>query len=109
MNCRRQFSPICDLHHTSMRRFMLEEDGDEIRSYHVCERPECTRIFRDSTGYSDLVGGQFDESRASVRTCPACGAILYLSEVDHSRKIENWECPGENCEFCGEFPSPSAQ
>jgi hypothetical protein len=109
MTSRPWFSPICDLHHTSMRRVMVEEDSEETRSYHACERRNCTRIFRESTGYSDIIEGEFDQSRAAVRSCPACGASLYLSEVDHSRKIESWDCPGESCEFYGEFPSPSGQ
>ena len=109
MTSRPQFSPLCDLHHTPMRRMMLEEDSEEIRSYHGCERRECTRVFRDSWGYSDWTDGRFDETRASVRNCPACGTVLYLAEVDQSRKIETWECPRTGCEFCEEFPSPAAR
>jgi hypothetical protein len=88
---------------------MLEEDSEEIRSYHACERRACTRVFRDSFGYLDWVDGKFDASRASVRNCPACGAILYLADVDESRKIETWECPQMRCEFTKEFPSPAAR
>jgi len=88
---------------------MLEEDQQEIRSYHGCERRDCTRVFRDSSGYSDRIDGKFDASRAILRNCPACGGILYLAEVDEFRKIETWECPGAGCEFSGEFPSPSAR
>lgn len=88
---------------------MLEEDSDEIRSYHGCDRRDCTRVFRDSSGYADRVDGEFDESRASIRRCPACGAVLYLAEVDRSRKIETWECPQTDCAYSEEFPSPSAR
>jgi hypothetical protein len=109
MTSRQQFSPLCDLHHTFMQRVMVEEDSEDVRSYHTCERRDCTRIFRDFDGYTDLVQGGFDDSRASLRTCPRCGAALYLSEVDHSQKIETWECPQKECDFSGEFASPSAQ
>ena len=109
MCSRTQFAPLCDVHHTPMRRVMLEEDTDEIRSYHACKRRDCTRIFRDDSGYSDMIGGQFDASRASVRKCPQCQAVLYLAEVDHSLKVETWECPGQGCDFSGEFSSPSGQ
>jgi hypothetical protein len=109
MTSREQFSPLCDVHYSSMRRMMLEEDGEEIRSYHGCERRDCSRVFRDSSGYSDWIDGRFDKSRAFVRNCPECGAILYLAEVDQSRKLEIWECPRMDCEFSEEFPSPSAR
>ncbi len=109
MTSREQFSPLCDLHHTAMQRAMLEEDSEEIRSYHACRRRGCSRVFRDSTGYSDWILGKFDESRVLAKRCPTCGAILYLAEVDHERKIETWECPQAACEFCEEFPSPAAQ
>lgn len=92
MTSRQQFSPLCDVHHTSMQRMMLEESSDEIRSYHSCKRPNCTRVFRDCSGYSDW-NGAFDQSRALVKKCPTCGAILYLAEVDRSQKMETWECP----------------
>jgi len=88
---------------------MLEEDSDDIRTYHGCERRDCTRIFRDSSGYSDWIGGRFDESRALVRNCPTCGAILYLAEVDQFLKIETWECPRAGCQFSEESPSPAAR
>jgi hypothetical protein len=104
-----QFSPLCDLHHTPMQRVMLQEDSEEIRSYHACRRSDCSRVFRDSTGYSDRVEGMFDESRVSAKRCPTCGAVLYIAEVDHTRKIETWECTRIGCEFCEEFPSPAAQ
>lgn len=109
MTSRQQFSPLCDLHHTSMRRAMLEEDSDDVRSYHACERRQCTRVFRESSGYSDLAEGQFDESRTSARTCPLCHAVLYLAEVDHTLKIETWECLGQDCDYSEENSSPSAQ
>lgn len=106
---RPQFSPLCDLHHTPMQRVMLEEESEEVRSYHACQRQDCSRVFRDSTGYSDWLSGRFDQSRSSARRCPTCDAILYLAEVDHLRKIETWECPQDGCEFYEEFPSPAAQ
>jgi hypothetical protein len=109
MTSRQQFSPLCDVHHTSMRRLMLEEDSEDVRSYHGCQRRDCTRIFRDSSGYSDWIDGQFDESRALVKRCPTCEAILYLAEVDQFRKIETWECPRVGCRFSEEFPSPSGR
>jgi|SRR5579862_875222 len=109
MMSKQQFSPLCDVHHVPMRRVMLEEDSDDVRSYHACERRDCTRIFRDSNGYSDRTEGQFDGSRASTRTCPRCGATLYLAEVDRSQKVEIWECPQKECNFSEEYPSPSAR
>lgn len=109
MTSRQEFSPLCDLHHVPMRRVMLEEDSEQVRSYHACERRDCTRAFRDSNGYSDRIEGEFDDSRASVRICPRCGAVLYLAEVDHSRKIETWECPQKHCDFSEERASPSTQ
>ena len=92
-----------------MRRVMLEEDSEEIRSYHACERRDCTRIYRDSNGYSDISAGQFDDSRTSIRPCPLCESVLYLAEVDHSLKIETWECPQATCDYSEEYPSPSAR
>jgi len=109
MTSRQQFAPLCDLHHSSMRHVMLEEDSEETRSYHACERRDCTRVFLDSAGYSDWIEGGFDDSRAIVRPCPRCGAILYLAEVDHSKKLEIWECPQTDCDFSEEYPSPSAR
>jgi ssDNA-binding Zn-finger/Zn-ribbon topoisomerase 1 len=88
---------------------MLEEDSEDVRSYHACERRDCTRVFRDSNGYSDWIEGRFDESRASAQRCPRCGAVLYLAEVDHSQKIEIWECAQSQCDFSEEYPSPSAR
>jgi hypothetical protein len=107
MTSGQQFSPLCDVHHTSMQRMMLEEDAEEIRSFHACERRDCTRVFIDSAGYSDRIEGEFDDWRADVRKCSSCGAVLYLAVVNHSRKIETWECPG--CEFSKDDPSPSAR
>lgn len=109
MTSRQQFSPLCDVHHASMRRVMLEEDCEEIRSYHGCDRRDCSRVFRDSCGYLDRIEGRFDESRALVRNCPTCGSILYLAEVDASRKIETWECPCIRCNFGEEIPSPASR
>jgi hypothetical protein len=109
MESKEQFSPLCDLHHTAMQRVMLEESSEEIRSYHACQRAGCSRVFRDHIGYSDWIRGKFDESRVSKKSCPTCGAILYLAEVDRARKIETWECPQADCDFCEEFPSPAAQ
>jgi len=88
---------------------MIEEDSEKVRSYHACERRDCTRVFRDSNGYSDWTQGQFDDSRASVRTCPRCAAVLYLAEVDQSQKIETWECPRKECSFSEECKSPSGR
>ncbi len=109
MTSRQQFSPLCDVHHSSMQRVMREGGSEELRSYHECERHDCTRIFRDSRGYSDLLEGEFDNSRVSARKCPRCGAVLYLAEVDHSRKVETWECPQVGCDFSQADPSPSAR
>jgi hypothetical protein len=109
MSSHQQFSPLCDLHHVSMRLVMPEEDSEEVRSHHACIRCDCTRVFRDSDGYSDWAKGEFDDSRASVRTCPQCGAVLYLAEVDHSQKIETWECPQKECDFSDESGSPSGR
>jgi len=109
MTSKQQYSPLCDLHHVPMRRVMLEEELEEVRSYYACERRDCTRIFRDFDGYTDLIRGGFDGSRASVRTCPRCGAVIYLAEVDHFQKIEIWECPQNECTFSEECPSPSAR
>lgn len=109
MTSRQQFSPLCDVHHASMQRMMLEEDSEEIRSYHSCERRDCPRVFRDNSGYLDWIDGKFDESRALIRNCPACRAILYLAEVDESRKLETWECPQIGCAFAEEMPSPASR
>jgi predicted RNA-binding Zn-ribbon protein involved in translation (DUF1610 family) len=109
MNSKQQFSPLCDLHHVSMRRVMLEEDRERVRSLHACVRRDCTRVFRDADGYSDWTEGALDKSRASVRTCPKCGAVLYLAEVNQSRKIETWECPQIDCDFSGESSAPAAR
>lgn len=92
-----------------MRRVMIEEDREEVRAYHACDRHDCTRVFRDSEGYSDCSQGCFDDSRASARACPVCGAFLYLAEVDRSQKIETWECPQHGCDFSEESSSPSGR
>lgn len=88
---------------------MLEEDLEEIRSFHACGRHDCTRIFRDSAGYMDFIEGAFDDSRSLVRRCSRCKSVLYLAEVDQSQKIEIWECPQAGCDFSEDHPSPSAR
>ncbi len=103
------FSPLCDVHHVFMQRVMLEEDAEEVRSFHACERRDCARVFRECGGYSDWIEGEFDESRSYSRTCPQCGAVLYLAEVDHWQKVETWECARNECNFSEEYPSPSAR
>ncbi|KAA6455966.1 hypothetical protein DYQ86_26130 [Acidobacteria bacterium AB60] len=109
MTSRKQFAPLCDLHHTAMDRKMIEEDGEEIRSFHACRRPDCTRVFRDALGYLDRIEGEFDESRASLQRCPLCDSVLFLAEVDHARKLETWDCPQSACPFSAENASPSAR
>lgn len=88
---------------------MMEEDSEEVRSYHACERRDCTRVFRELTGYSDCIAGEFDDSRACVQACPQCGAVLYLAAVDRLRKVEIWECPQAECDFSEAYRSPSAR
>ncbi len=109
MTSRQLFSPLCDLHHTPMRRVMRENDADEIRSYHACERSDCTRIFRDSDGYTDLLRDGFDDSRACLRPCPLCGSVTFLAEVDRASKTETWECPSAECAFSEEHTAPSGR
>ncbi len=109
MTSKQQFSPLCDVHHVPMRRVMLEEDSEDVRTYHACQRRDCTRVFRDSNGYSDWIEGRFDGSRSSTRVCPRCKAVLYLAEVNHSQKVETWECPRNECSFSEDDPSPSAR
>jgi hypothetical protein len=107
---KKQFFPLCDLHHCPMRRVMLEEStSDETRSFHQCQRRDCHRIFRDGHGYSDFTGGQFDASRVSFRECPICGGTLYLAEVDHALKVETWECAEMACNHSAAGPSPSTR
>jgi len=104
------FFPLCDLHDSPMRRVMLDETASEDpQSFHQCERNGCSRIFRDRFGYSDFADGHFDTSRASVRVCPVCGDALYLAVVDHLEKTEIWECPGVECDYNEEGPSPSSR
>jgi hypothetical protein len=103
------FSPLCDLHHTLMRRMVFQDDSDESRSYHACGRRDCTRIFPESTGYSDLIEGESDDSRTFTHIFPRCGAVLYLADVEHFLKTERWECPQTGCDFSKEYPSPSAR
>lgn len=110
MVSKHEFSPLCDLHHTSMQRIMMEEaDSEENRSFHRCERRDCSRIYREENGYSDIVEGKFDDSRAYARACAACGAVLYLAEVDRVLKIESWECPQTSCDYLEETPSASSR
>lgn len=109
MMSRQQFAPLCDLHHTPMVRMMLEEDSEEVRSFHACGRRDCTRVFRDSAGYLDFAEGAFNDSRSSVQKCPCCGSVLHLAEVDHSRKIETWECPQADCDYFEDHESPSGR
>jgi ssDNA-binding Zn-finger/Zn-ribbon topoisomerase 1 len=104
------FSPLCDLHHSSMRRVMLEGPAAEERqSFHQCERRDCRRVFRDGHGYSDFAAGQFDASRFSSRECPTCGGTLYLAEVNRGRKVETWECAEMECDYAEDLPSPSSR
>jgi hypothetical protein len=110
MVSKQEFSPLCDLHHTSMQRVVIEEVASkESQSFHECERRDCSRIYREGNGYSDIVDGQFDNSRAHVRVCPACEGVLYLVEVDRVLKIENWECPQMSCNYMEKTPSPSSR
>ena len=105
-----RFFPLCDLHHCPMRRIMLEESSsEETQSLHQCERRDCNRIFRDGHGYSDFFDGQFDASRISFRECPTCGGTLYLAEVDHTLKVETWECAEVDCGYTEDIPSPSSR
>jgi hypothetical protein len=105
-----RFSPLCDLHHCSMRRVMLEQSVSvETRSFHQCERRDCNRIFRDGCGYSDFAGGQFDASRSSFRICSICAGTLYLAEVDQVKKVETWECAEVECDYSEEILSPASR
>ncbi len=105
-----KFFPLCDLHHSPMRRVMLEESAvDQTQSFHQCERRDCHRIFRDGYGYSDFEGGQFDASRSSSRKCPICGGTLYLAEVDHTLKVETWDCAEIECAYTEDVISPSSR
>jgi hypothetical protein len=105
-----RFSPLCDLHHCPMRRVMLEESASEDQqSIHQCERRDCQRIFRDSHGYSDFGDGQFDASRGFSQQCRICGGILYLAEVNHTLKVETWECAEAECVYTEDVASPSSR
>ena len=109
-NPRASFFPLCDLHHAPMRRLMIERpEPEDSESFHQCQRSDCSRIFRDGYGYADFADGHLDDSRMSSRTCPACGATLYLAEVDHTRKIETWECTGSDCDYNREDSSPASR
>jgi ssDNA-binding Zn-finger/Zn-ribbon topoisomerase 1 len=104
------FFPLCDLHHCAMRPVMLEGSAaEETRPFHQCERRDCDRIFRDGEGYTDFAGGRFDQSRLSSRECPTCGGTLYLSEVDHTLKVETWECAELECDFSEDTHSPPSR
>jgi hypothetical protein len=109
MTSGQQFWPLRDLHHTRMQRMMLEEDSEEIRTYYACARRDCSRVFRDSVGYTDWIEGEFDDARAAIGRCPSSGDALYLAEVDSHRRVEIWECSGPGCKFSEESPSPAAQ
>jgi len=89
---------------------MLEESAaQKSQSFHQCERRDCNRVFRDGHGYSDFADGQFDASRVSARNCPACGGSLYLAEVDHTRKVETWECIEMECNYSEDILSPPSR
>jgi hypothetical protein len=104
------FSPLCDLHHCPMRHVMLEEPAsEEARSFHQCERRDCSRIYRDSHGYLDFIEGEFDASRSSSRKCPICTGRLYLAEVDQVLKVETWECPEMECDYTEGILSPASR
>ncbi len=104
------FAPLCDLHHCPMRRVMFEESASEgTQSFHQCERRDCNRVFRDGVGYSDFAKGHFDPSRVSSRECPTCGGTLYLAEVNHSLKVETWECAETGCNHSEDGSSPSSR
>ncbi len=109
MTSEQPFSPLCDLRHSPMRHVMLEEEREEIRTYYGCARRDCTRIFRESYGYSDRTEGRFDDSRAVARKCPVCGSVLYLASVNRFLKIETWECLRADCGYSGESRSPAAR
>ena len=106
-----EFFPLCDLHHSPMRRVMVEESASDETgsSFHQCQRRDCNRIFRDGHGYTDFANGQFDASRTSARECSICGGTLYLAEVDNTRKVETWECAELACDFTEELASPSSR
>ncbi len=104
------FNPLCDLHHSPMRRVMLEGSAaEEAESFHQCERRDCDRIFRDGYGYSDFGHGEFDATRVAARQCPTCAGTLYLAEVDHTRKVETWDCAEVGCDHTEEVRSPSGR
>jgi hypothetical protein len=105
-----RFFPLCDLHHSPMRRVMLPgAQSENTGSFHQCERRDCNRIFRDGHGYSDFIRGAFDPSRTASRICPSCRATLYLAEVDHIRKVETWDCAEIDCPYSEDSPSPSSR
>jgi len=105
-----KFFPLCDLHHVPMRRVMLEESASQkSQSFHQCQRRDCNRVFRDGYGYSDFADDQFDSSRVSSRDCPTCGGSLYLAEVDHTLKVETWDCAELDCHYTESISSPSSR
>lgn len=109
-NPKEQFFPLCDLHHSAMRRVMLEEPASNVtQSFHQCERRDCSRIFRDGYGYSDFADGQFDATRFSRRQCPTCGGTLYLAEADRVLKVETWECAEVEYGYSESIFSPASR
>ncbi len=105
-----QFSPLCDLHHSPMRRVTHQGPASEdAQSFHRCERRDCCRVFRDGYGYSDFTDGQFDPARSSSRKCSTCGATLYLAEVNHVLKVETWECTRSECDYTEDVFSPASR
>ncbi len=105
-----KFFPLCDLHHSSMRRVMVEEsESEKGQSFHQCERRDCSRIFRDGYGYSDFADGRFDDSRMSARVCPKCSGTLYIAEVDRVRKVETWDCSEMKCNYTEAASSASSR
>jgi hypothetical protein len=105
-----KFFPLCDLHHCPMRRVMLEESAsEETRSFHQCERRDCSRIFRGGYGYSDFADGRFDATRSSFRRCPICAGTLYLAEVDQVLKAETWDCAETGCDHSEDIFSPASR
>jgi hypothetical protein len=96
-----RFTPLCDLHHYPMRRVMLEDSAaEEAPSFNHCERRDCNRIFRDGSGYSDFVDGQFDEMWRSARKCRICGGTLSLAAVDRALKARDMGMRSDRVRQC---------
>jgi hypothetical protein len=58
MVSKQEFSPLCDLHHTSMQRVVIEEvASEESQSFHECERRDCSRIYREGMAIRILSTG----------------------------------------------------